>query len=203
MDLRPTELCSQTGKSLVPRYQVSLTSNEVSKGKASPTTNNGSRPRLALMQLLKGPANATALIFTSRTNITGRSYPSHWCTHWHLQLTRYSLCFFSCCFLSLPVAPPPCFCCPPHEYPQLFCSSLHLLLLPRDYLVPEPRIGIATLEASSTLLVSPAGSTFFFPHMLFPELLTDTAVLFPFRHQSHSGSACPPSLQNLHPLHPL
>ena len=97
-----------------PRYQVSLTSNEVSKGKASPTTNNGNRPCLALMQLLKGPANPTALIATSRTNITGRSYPSHWCTHWHLQLTRYSLCFFSCCFLSLPVAPPPCFRCPPH-----------------------------------------------------------------------------------------
>jgi hypothetical protein len=51
------------------------------------------------------------------------------------------------------------------------------------------------LGASSTLLVSPAGSTCFFPHMLFPEPPTDTAALFLFRHQSHSGSACPLSLK--------
>ena len=93
------------------------------------------------------------------------------------------------------MAPPPCFRCLP--------QCLLFLLLPHDYLVPEPRIGIATLGASSTLLVSPAGSTCFFPHMLFPEPPTGTTALFPFRHQPHSGSAYPRSLHNLRPLHLL
>ena len=63
--------------------------------------------------------------------------------------------------------------------PSLFCRRLTLLLLSHDYLVPEPRIGIAILGAPSTLLASPASWTCLFPHMLFPEPLTGTAALFP------------------------